>query len=340
MPELSDKYQIGPPQLRAVNWKNFPLVTAIILLINLVLYGVTRILGSGSDIHVLLDLGAMFTPRVAEGEYWRLATAVFLHANASHLLLNGLALFMFGRLAEKTFGHMGFAFIYMLSGLYGSMLSFLMHSIAIGVGASGAIFGILGALGSYFLVQRNTPGAKAWFNLAIVVLMAGVSLGYGLITPHIDNWAHLGGLIGGSMLGIVLSPRPDPHTKITENPVKFKYPTITVTRSLVILFLIAVLFIGSLAGVTRLPDNGYTRLFKAQEYIAEGNHSDALIELNKALELERSLSDAYYLRGVILAEQGHIPDAISELGYAVRYGQFTNSETRAKAIKLMLELRK
>ena len=143
---------------------------------------------------------------------------MFLHADVPHILFNGLGLLLFGSLVERTYGHLRFAVIYVIAGLAGSVLSFGMNSIAIGAGASGAIFGVLGALGAFFAVQRNTIGTPARINLAAVAAMAGISLAYGLVTPRIDNWAHLGGLIGGAAMGLALSPTLSPVISLGWQP--------------------------------------------------------------------------------------------------------------------------
>ena len=314
-----------------------PLVTYALLVVNLLVFGAAQRAGAADDPEVLLDYGAMFSPLIADGQYWRLFTAMFLHADVPHILFNGLGLLLFGSLVERTYGHLRFAVIYVIAGLAGSVLSFGMNSIAIGAGASGAIFGVLGALGAFFAVQRNTIGKRAWINLAAVAVMAGISLGYGLVTPRIDNWAHLGGLIGGAAMGLALSPTLSPAAALGWQP-EYLWKAPPLSRWWAVPAALTILAVGAAIGALTLPDNPYTHLFLAERRIEAGDSAGAVPELNEALRLERSLARAYYLRGTILAEQGNIDGAIADLGSAVRYGQFTDRRTRSKALALMVEL--
>ena len=314
-----------------------PLVTYALLVVNLLVFGAAQRAGAADDPEVLLDYGAMFSPLIADGQYWRLFTAMFLHADVPHILFNGLGLLLFGSVVERTYGHLRFAVIYVIAGLAGSVLSFGMNSIAIGAGASGAIFGVLGALGAFFAVQRNTIGKRAWINLAAVAVMAGISLGYGLVTPRIDNWAHLGGLIGGAAMGLALSPTLRPAAALGWQP-EYLWKAPPLSRWWAVPAALTILAVGAAIGALTLPDNPYTHLFLAERRIEAGDSAGAVPELNEALRLERSLARAYYLRGTILAEQGNIDGAIADLGSAVRYGQFTDRRTRSKALALMVEL--
>ena len=315
-----------------------PVVTYALLAVNLLVFAAAQRAGAGDDPEVLLDYGAMFSPLIADGQYWRLFTAMFLHADVPHIVFNGLGLLLFGSLVERTYGHLRFAVIYVIAGLAGSVLSFGMNSIAIGAGASGAIFGVLGALGAFFAVQRNTIGRRAWINLSAVAVMAGVSLGYGLVTPRIDNWAHLGGLIGGAAMGLALSPTLSPAAALGWQPAAYLWKAPPLSRWWAVPAAATILAVGAAIGALTLPDNPYTHLFLAERRIEAGDSAGAVPELNEALRLERSLARAYYLRGTIRAEQGNVDGAIADLGAAARYGQFTDRRTRSKALALMVEL--
>ena len=316
-----------------------PVVTAALLVANLLVFAAAQRAGAVDDAQALLDFGAMFGPLIADGEYWRLLTAMFLHADLLHLLFNMLALFLIGRQVEKSYGHLRFGVIYLLAGLSGSVLSFMASPLAIGAGASGAIFGALGALVAFYVVQRRALGSQAKFYIAGLVVMVSVSLAYGLAAPRIDNWAHLGGLAGGVALGLALSPRTKPMFEAIGSAAGLRPARAPAPGWWMVPAVAAVLAAGALAGTLTTPDNPHTRLFRAERHAAAGDNVNALIELNLALRMERSLARAYYLRGTILAEQGNIAAAISELGAAVRYGQATDPATRSEALSLMLQLR-
>ena len=316
-----------------------PVVTYALLAVNLLVFAAAQRAGAGDDPEVLLDYGAMFSPLIADGQYWRLFTAMFLHADVPHILFNGLGLLLFGSLVERTYGHLRFGVIYVIAGLAGSVLSFGMNSIAIGAGASGAIFGVLGALGAFFAVQRNTIGVPARINLAGIAVLAGISLGYGLVTPRIDNWAHLGGLVGGAAMGLALSPTLSAVLDPAGRPSGFRWGLPPVSRWWSVPAAAAILAAGTALGALSLPDNPYSHLFVAERRIEAGDSLGALSELDEAIRLERSLARAYYLRGTILAEQGNVDGAIADLGAAIRYSQAGERGTRSKAVALMVKLR-
>ncbi|MFL6264428.1 MAG: rhomboid family intramembrane serine protease [Thermoanaerobaculia bacterium] len=140
------------------------------------------------------------------GQYWRLVTSMFLHDGWAHILLNGWALFQLGALLELLMGSPRMLLIYFASGIAGSLASATFtqqHSI----GASGAIFGLLGALIAFLLRRRGalTPQGKS--ILMQLVGWAVINVFFGFSTPGIDNSAHLGGCAAGLLFGFVL-PEP------------------------------------------------------------------------------------------------------------------------------------
>lgn len=148
----------------------------------------------------LLRLGAMNPLAVAEGQYWRLVTAMFLHAGILHLLLNMYGLWLFGSVIEGTLGRWRFLAIYFASGVLASVTSLVFGDPrSVSVGASGAIFGLLGAWVAYNLRRRGSALASA--NLRTAGLIVAVNLFLGFTLPGIDNLAHLGGLAAGVAAG-------------------------------------------------------------------------------------------------------------------------------------------
>jgi len=142
------------------------------------------------------------------GEWWRMFTAMFLHANLTHILFNGYALFVLGQDMERLYGPARYLLIYTLAGLYGSWLSFAVRGAdQLSVGASGAIFGIMGMSLGFFLFYRNKLGqfGRDRFNSNLQVV--GINLVIGFAIVRIDNAAHIGGLIAGFVLGYLLTPR-------------------------------------------------------------------------------------------------------------------------------------
>ena len=138
---------------------------------------------------------------VADGEYYRLLTAAFLHGGIFHLLLNMFALAQLGPVLEAALGRLRFVALYLLSALGGSVLSYLLSSpLQLGVGASGAIFGLFGA---YYVVVRRLGGETS----SIVVLLA-INLVITVTVPIIDWRAHLGGLVTGAVLAVAFAYAP------------------------------------------------------------------------------------------------------------------------------------
>jgi rhomboid protease GluP len=159
-----------------------------------------------SDVRVLITMGSKVNVLIARGEYWRLLTAAFLHIGIMHLLLNMFALLSLGRMAELIFGHKRFIALYFTSALTGSLLSYLFSG-GIGAGASGAIFGIFGALVVFFARNRKVPGLGAGEQLFGFLVILIINAVYGVMQSNVDNFAHLGGLLGGALVGGVLSPK-------------------------------------------------------------------------------------------------------------------------------------
>lgn len=132
-------------------------------------------------------------------EPWRLLSNTFLHGSALHILLNMYALWNLGRTVEVVFGARRTLYIYLVSGVLGSIASLeLQTSPTVGVGASGAIMGLLGATIYFAFTLRGQGRRVNWSGLIMPVVM---TLGYGLMLKGIDNWAHIGGLLGGGVAG-------------------------------------------------------------------------------------------------------------------------------------------
>ena len=138
-----------------------PLATYVLLVANLVVFAAATRAGGPENPAVLEDFGALFSPLVAEGQYWRLFTAMFLHIGVVHLIFNSFSLFIFGRVVEQVFGLIRFLVTYILAGLAGSIASYASSPGVPAAGASGAIFGVLGALVAYFVVQQEVFGKLA-----------------------------------------------------------------------------------------------------------------------------------------------------------------------------------
>lgn len=154
----------------------------------------------------LIVAGANYAPYTMDGEAWRLIAYIFLHGGLIHLLVNMYALFDLGRLAERLFGAWRLLALYLIAGIAGGMTSAWWNPWVNSVGASGAIFGIMGALLAFLLDQRNgVPVSVMKVHAAGILLMIGFTLFYGVAHPEVDNAAHLGGFLAGVVCGVFFS---------------------------------------------------------------------------------------------------------------------------------------
>ncbi|GKV23072.1 hypothetical protein SLEP1_g32852 [Rubroshorea leprosula] len=161
----------------------------------------------GPSSSTLEKLGALEWTKVVHGHQgWRLITCIWLHAGVIHLLANMLSLVLIGIRLEQQFGFVRVGMIYLLSGLGGSILSSLFIQQNISVGASGALFGLLGAMLSELLTNWTIYANKAAALITLVLIIA-INLALGIL-PHVDNFAHIGGFLVGFLLGFVLLLRP------------------------------------------------------------------------------------------------------------------------------------
>jgi len=187
-------------------------ITYGLIFINTLVYGVS-IFYTGQVIDMpareLVDLGAMFGPFVTlGGEWWRVLTAMFLHGSMTHLLMNMFSLYIVGRAMELYLLSREYLLIYFITGILGGLVSLYFHPITVGIGASGAIFGIFGALSGYFLAYRKELGDHAKEFMKDFILIIGINLILGFSIPNIDVSAHSGGLLFGILGGYVIAKYP------------------------------------------------------------------------------------------------------------------------------------
>jgi rhomboid protease GluP len=179
-------------------------VTSVLLGSNVIMFAVELALGSATSIGVLVALGAMVPSLIAEGQYWRLITSMFLHVGVLHLVLNLYVLYLFGHVLESVLGSARFAAVYFITGFWGSAASFAFgDENRVAAGASGAIFGLLGAWLAYNWRRRRLSVA-AQGNIRVALVLIGVNLVLGVAVRGIDNAAHLGGLAAGLAAGLAV----------------------------------------------------------------------------------------------------------------------------------------
>jgi rhomboid protease GluP len=272
-----------------------PVVTWILLGLIALAFLAETALGGSTQTEVLVRLGAKVTALIADGEYWRLFTAMFLHIGLMHLFFNGYALLAIGTELERLLGPGRFTAIYLLSGLLGNLASYAF-SPHLAAGASGAIFGQIGALAAFFTLHRERLGAWGRARLANIAFLIAINLFFGFTQPGIDNLAHLGGLLAGLGLGWALAPRyqVDPvYLQLVDRNRLGRYGPALILAVLV--------FVGGVVLATQIQrDSPRSHLYRGQQAVERQAWDEAILELEQALNADPSLADAsaYFYLGL------------------------------------------
>jgi membrane associated rhomboid family serine protease len=192
-PECVAEARKSAPKVRSAMTATAPVVTAI-LGINIVVYIAQQLLGFSFTDRFVMDPFL-----IRSGEYWRLITPVFLHAHVFHILMNCYVLYALGPNVEQSFGKVRFALMYLAAGFFGNVMSFVIPPDARSLGASGAVFGMAGVLLIYLYRRRRSAFVAQY--LRSILFFIGINLAIGFVFRGIDNWAHIGGLLSGVVLG-------------------------------------------------------------------------------------------------------------------------------------------
>ncbi len=232
-----------------------PTVMYALIVINVLVF-LIRAISPALDEQIFLWGANHPSDVVVHGEIYRLLTSMFLHAsiftarggyalqNSLHIIFNMYILYVIGRQVEQLFGHVRFAAIYLLGGLTGSVMSAVLSGADIySVGASGAVFSVMAAQFIYLYQHRKLLGGRgraqmqSLIFLAVINLFMGALTGFGGAAILVDNWAHLGGIIGGLVLAWAIGPifilrqHPEhPNELLGEdiNPLKNRYWVLTI----------------------------------------------------------------------------------------------------------------
>jgi len=170
----------------------------------------------------ILNFGEKDNARILGGEYYRFMTSMFLHGGLLHIGFNAWALYALGPETERIYGTLRFLAIYFIAGLAGGIASYALSPHP-SVGASGAIFGLIGGLAAFYYISRSLFGDIARQQLGSLITVIMINLFIGFSSSNIDNFAHIGGLIGGAIVGWLLAPRFEVDERL--------YPPAIVRRS-------------------------------------------------------------------------------------------------------------
>ena len=182
-----------------------PKITIALIVANIVMFVITEIFGSSENTEILIKCGAMYTPYVEAGQYWRLFSAMFLHSGIRHLLNNIITLYVMGYILEAEIGRVKYLILYLAGGLCGNLVELWWSGSrgenVVAVGASGAIFAIIGALVWVLIVNK---GRVRGLTMPKMIVLIAFSLYFGLVAANVANAAHLGGMGAGFVLAIIL----------------------------------------------------------------------------------------------------------------------------------------
>jgi rhomboid protease GluP len=212
------------------------LVTPVLVAINVVVFAVMLHAGAGlvdlnPEVHV--RFGSNYSPLTWNGEPWRLLTCAFIHFGVIHLAFNMYALWSGGILCEKLYGSARFLAIYLLAALAGSVVSSWWDSMRNSAGASGAVFGVYGALLVFFAVRRSDiPLALLKSAGQGALMLIGYSLFIGATSSAIDNAAHVGGLLGGALTGWLLARPFTAEARAQPQPARVALTAVVVCAAL------------------------------------------------------------------------------------------------------------
>ncbi len=204
---INTQQQVSPPprpRARFIFRANNSMVTYALIFVTataFILQMVTKSL-LGNDL--LFLYGGKINEYILAGQYWRLITPIFLHGNITHLLFNMYALYVIGKELERYYGHMEYTILYFLSGIGGTLFSYFLTPNP-ALGASGAIFGLIAA--DAIMMYKNKeilgPGAKSMLRRSVMIILINLFIG---LSPGIDNWGHIGGLITGMVFAWFAGP--------------------------------------------------------------------------------------------------------------------------------------
>lgn len=186
--------------------RHAPPLILFLIAANLAMFAWELAAGALADRETIVEAGALVRERVLAGEWWRLMSAMFLHGGFDHILGNVIVLYIVGLACEHAFGGARTAVVYITSGIAGGLLS-LAAGPGPSVGASGAIFGVIAAVIVVLYRYQDRFYLRDKRIGFVLLVWAGWQILTGLANPFIDNFAHLGGLAGGTLATLALRPR-------------------------------------------------------------------------------------------------------------------------------------
>jgi membrane associated rhomboid family serine protease len=288
----------------------FPATTALVA-INVAVF-IGMVLSGGGSItdfspEQTILWGANYTPLTVSGQYWRLVTAGFVHGGLYHILFNMWALWSLGQLSERLFGRWITVAVYLLTGVGGSLLSLVARPVTFEVGASGAIFGIAGAILSgmkFGNVSIPSFQRRAIFSSLVFFVGFNLAIGFGLVSLGIgiDNMCHLGGLITGLIFGVPLA------TASASGKKSFEWATI----------LVASLALAGIGAQAVQSKSYVSQLTVAKQKLDAGDYQGAIALLQRTTAVHPQNADAHVLLGMAYERNGEREKALASYQRALQ----------------------
>lgn len=306
--------EAAPPRVRMRIPISPPRVTYVLLGAIGVAFLAQTLLGGSTETMTLIRMGAQVNTLVAQGDAWRLFTAMFLHIGLAHVAFNAWALFSVGRDVEGFYGSVRFLVIYLLTGLAGNVAYYVFGRDGLSAGASGAVFGVIGAEVGYFIVHRDLFGSVGRQRLSNLAILIGINLIFGFSVPGINNLAHLGGLLSGILLGIGLAP----HYDIQRDPTLPGFGEVRIRRLgareiLVVALLVLALLAGWMVGNRRWQSSATMLRSQAEAAYDAGDLVTAQSLLEQAVAREPDELTGLFNLGVVYIQQNRPVEAIEVL---------------------------
>ncbi len=262
---------------------------------------------------VSLHFGANYGPLTLSGDWWRLVTYMFLHGNFLHIAMNMWCLWSFGTLCESLYGRWTYAAVYLITGVAGGLMSLAWNPHVWSVGASGALFGLTGALiSSLYLGEFSLSGISIKSTLSSLLFFAGFSLFFGFVSPNIDNACHIGGLLSGLILGALIARLASDHDN---SP-----------RRIAVLAVVALAVTGSAFAVRQWRGAPY-RMAREFESMSQDNPDRALAKLEAIARQQPNSVDIHFALGRTYFGLGQFTQAEAEFKRVVEL-QPQNTDAR------------
>ncbi|GAA0602446.1 rhomboid protease YqgP [Virgibacillus siamensis] len=270
---LDGRYQKRKQEDKDVFSRGKPFFTYFLLVINVLIFMMLELNGGSKNIETLIEYGAKYNLAIMEdNEWWRILTSMFLHIGPVHLFMNMLAVYFLGVAVERIFGSWRFLFIYFLSGIGGGLASFALTT-HVSAGASGALFGLFGALLFFGLIHKRIFNQTMGKNLMIII---AINIILGITVPTIDMGAHIGGLVTGFVASAIV------HLP-TKRSLRVQLPAF-ILYAVIIFFLITF-------GIRNNLQNPSYQLMKTEQ-LAKSNQFEKMVETaTEGLEYESDIKD-------------------------------------------------